>query len=65
MVLEGNVGIGGRSVENETLLQVLISELVLVILTSLHQTSVLEGLVKYRGRAGFGSEGLNSKLLLI
>ncbi|MDR6160059.1 MULTISPECIES: hypothetical protein [Chryseobacterium] len=60
--LEGNVGIGGRSVENAdstTGLDFGVGPGYSYFITP---NIGLEGLVKYRGRAGFGSEGLNSNI---
>jgi len=60
--LEGNVGVGGRSVENAdstTGLDFGVGPGYSYFITP---NIGLEGLVKYRGRAGFGSEGLNSNI---
>ncbi|MCF2217772.1 MULTISPECIES: hypothetical protein [Chryseobacterium] len=60
--LEGNAGIGGRSVENAdstTGFDFGVGPGYSYFITP---NIGLEGLVKYRGRAGFGSEGLNSNL---
>ncbi|WP_027380966.1 hypothetical protein [Chryseobacterium daeguense] len=60
--LEGNVGIGGRSVESAdstTGLDFGVGPGYSYFITP---NIGLEGLVKYRGRAGFGSEGLNSNI---
>ncbi|GAB0155361.1 hypothetical protein CHRYSEOSP005_06220 [Chryseobacterium sp. Alg-005] len=60
--LEGNVGIGGRSVENgdsTTGLDFGVGPGYSYFITP---NIGLEGLVKYKGRAGFGSEGLNSNI---
>ncbi len=60
--LEGNVGIGGRSVENAdstTGLDFGVGPGYSYFITP---NIGLEGLVKYRGRAGFGNEGLNSNI---
>ncbi|MEA1849032.1 MULTISPECIES: hypothetical protein [Chryseobacterium] len=59
---EGNVGIGGRSVENgdsTTGLDFAVGPGYSYFITP---NIGLEGLVKYRGRAGFGNEGLNSNI---
>jgi hypothetical protein len=59
---EGNVGIGGRSVENgdsTTGLDFGVGPGYSYFITP---NIGLEGLVKYRGRAGFGNEGLNSNI---
>ncbi|MFC5871057.1 hypothetical protein SAMN05443633_103221 [Chryseobacterium arachidis] len=60
--LEGNAGIGGRSVENAdstTGFDFGVGPGYSYFITP---NIGLEGLVKYRGRAGFGSEGLNSNI---
>ncbi|MFY7816043.1 MAG: hypothetical protein ACOVRK_12745 [Chryseobacterium taeanense] len=60
--LEGNVGVGGRSVENAdstTGLDFGVGPGYSYFITP---NIGLEGLVKYRGRAGFGNEGLNSNI---
>ena len=60
--LEGNAGIGGRSVENAdstTGFDFGVGPGYSYFITP---NIGLEGLVKYRGRTGFGSEGLNSNI---
>jgi hypothetical protein len=62
MVFEGNVGIGGSSVENgnsTTGLDFGVGPGYSYFITP---NIGLEGLVKYQGQAGFGSEGLNSNI---
>lgn len=59
---EGNVGVGGRSVENAdstTGLDFGVGPGYSYFITP---NIGVEGLVKYRGRAGFGNEGLNSNI---
>jgi hypothetical protein len=59
---EGNVGIGGRSVENgdsTTGLDFGVGPGYSYFITP---NIGIEGLLKYQGQAGFGSEGLNSSL---
>ncbi|UWX60536.1 porin family protein [Chryseobacterium oranimense] len=60
--LEGNVGIGGRSVENGDSTTGLDFGAGPGYSYFITPNIGLEGLVKYRGRAGFGSEGLNSNI---
>lgn len=60
--LEGNVGIGGRSVENADSTTGLDFGVGPGYSYFINPNIGLEGLVKYRGRAGFGSEGLNSNI---
>ncbi len=59
---EGNLGIGGRSVENgnsTTGLDFRVGPGYSYFITP---NIGIEGLVKYEGRAGFGNEGLNSNI---
>ncbi|RKT01145.1 hypothetical protein [Chryseobacterium defluvii] len=60
--LEGNVGIGGRSVENGDSTTGLDFGAGPGYSYFITPNIGLEGLVKYKGRAGFGSEGLNSNI---
>jgi len=60
--LEGNVGIGGRSVENGDSTTGLDFGAGPGYSYFITPNIGIEGLVKYKGRAGFGSEGLNSNI---
>lgn len=60
--LEGNVGIGGRSVENGDSTTGLDFGAGPGYSYFITPNIGLEGLVKYKGRAGFGNEGLNSNI---
>ena len=60
--LEGNAGIGGRSVENADSTTGFDFGAGPGYSYFITPNIGLEGLVKYRGRAGFGSEGLNSNI---
>jgi hypothetical protein len=60
--LEGNVGIGGRSVENGDSTNGLDFGVGPGYSYFITPNIGIEGLVKYQGQAGFGSEGLNSNI---